>query len=614
MLNLSFNKQPSIIRVFSIYIAISLFIVSAISYYISYKIALTNAHFELQQETKQQFNEIMEVIKIPLWNFDSREIQIIGNTFFASDLVDSLRIENSNHEIVFNSNKNPSSGLSFFKSKIEYYDTVVGHIYYTVSQKRLDALKSRFLWTYFVNTVLIVFGVLFVVGFFLRSVLINAFKGFSKSVNKFSAGEEGIFREKVTYSEFSPLIYALHKMAADRIQAETSTVEAVKLRENILAASPIGIAVYDKHGQCISANESFCRIIGATKEQALAQNYHHIESWRRTDVYKTAVRAVRTKILQQLEVQVTTTFGMSISLDCKFTPISTKGEEHLLLMVSDITKRKAEEIELESYRHKLEERVEERTNELRNTQNELVRRERLAILGQLTGGIAHDFNNILAVISGFNELLFDAAERNDELESIEYSKEINNATERAATLISQLLTFSRGAKTESSRLDIGPTVKEMLNLLLKTIPSSIRFDTHFEENLPAIYANPIQIHQVLMNLCINARDAISSKGNIKLSAITDNIDNAVCSSCHCSITGRFVELLVEDDGNGIPENNIPYIFDPFFSTKEVGKGTGMGLSVVHGIVHNYGGHILVQSSPDGSCFKLLFPVADHEPE
>lgn len=604
------NKQHSLIKILSMYLVVSLITISAITYLINYNIALDKANKELRDKANQNFSELKEVIKTPLWNLDNREIQIIGKTYLANNFASSIKIENSNKQIVFNGNNHLQPGLFTLKSTIQFHDTIVGYVQYAVSKNSLEAIKRNFIWSYLVNILSIMIGTLFVAGFFLRSVITSSFKNFGKAVTNFTTSKETKFEIKSSYSEFMPLIAALQQMSLARTEAEAATSDAVQLTENILAASPIGIAVYDAHGQCVSANDSFCNIIGITKEHALSQNYHRIDSWKQAGIYNMANHAMNRQCVQHAETQIKINTGKVLSLDCQFVPIITRDQAHLLLMASDITERKNTEHELDSYRHKLEERVEERTKELCNAQEKLIQRERLATIGQLTGGIAHDFNNILAIISGYNELTLEVVEQNNDSKIKSYSEEIANAIKRATTLVSQLLTFSRGAKTEPSILPVEPLIKETLKLLQPTVPSSITLKTQFEHELPPIYANATQVQQMLVNLCINARDAIKEKGEIKFTTTLIRADQMSCSSCHQSITGKFIALAVVDNGHGIAEQNAGYIFDPFFTTKEIGKGSGMGLSVIHGIMHNYDGHILVDSSPKGSCFKLLFPISE----
>jgi len=186
---------------------------------------------------------------------------------------------------------------------------------------------------------------------------------------------------------------------------------------------------------------------------------------------------------------------------------------------------------------------------------------------------------------------------------------VNQASGRARDLVAQMLAFSRGGTSESQALFLEPLVKEAIKMLRSTMPSSIVVQTDFVRDLPEIMMDPVQIQQIVMNLCINARDAMQGDGRLVVTLSIVSFEHEKnCVSCIKSIEGTHVELKVKDSGGGIDPEMLTRVFDPFFTTKDVGKGTGMGLSMVHGIVHEHGGHILVESEDGkGTTFRLLFP-------
>jgi CheY-like chemotaxis protein len=174
-------------------------------------------------------------------------------------------------------------------------------------------------------------------------------------------------------------------------------------------------------------------------------------------------------------------------------------------------------------------------------------------------------------------------------------------------LIQQMLTFSRGRRGERRPASLAALVREGLKLLRSSLPATLELRTELDEALPAVAADPVQVEQVLMNLCINARDAMDGAGTVAVSVRAAEYGRATCASCRQRIAGRFVELAVRDTGSGIEPQVRDRMFDPFYSTKQVGKGSGMGLAMVHGIVHQHGGHVLVESEPGkGAEFRVLF--------
>ncbi len=245
-------------------------------------------------------------------------------------------------------------------------------------------------------------------------------------------------------------------------------------------------------------------------------------------------------------------------------------------------------------------------------QLQLYHSQKMDSLGHLTGGIAHDFNNILGSIVGYNSLSRKIAIKNEDEQLIKFLNEVSNAAERARDLISQMMIFSRSEPSKNISVQIQPVIKEVLQLVRSMIPSSITISHCFEEDLSNIKINPIGLHQIILNLLINAKDAISSQvGNITVNVYRHQQKSNRCLSCHDYFEGDFICLEITDSGSGIPSELLERIFEPFFTTKEIGRGTGMGLSVVHGITHEVNAHICGSSAPDlGTSIRIYFPPID----
>ena len=246
--------------------------------------------------------------------------------------------------------------------------------------------------------------------------------------------------------------------------------------------------------------------------------------------------------------------------------------------------------------------------------------QKMEAIGHLTGGIAHDFNNILTGILGYIVMAQEWQDERGDERLRRYLERAQKSVQRARDLIQQMLTFSRGQHGEPRPLSLVPLVGESLGLLKSTLPSSLEFTLETDPDLPEVMADPVHIEQVLMNLCINARDAMQGSGRLDIALrAVDVAPGGVCASCRKPLRGRYVELAVGDSGPGIIPEVADRMFEPFFSTKGVGKGSGMGLSTVHGIVHDGGGHVLLDTEPGrGSTFRILLPplamVQEHTPE
>ena len=298
-----------------------------------------------------------------------------------------------------------------------------------------------------------------------------------------------------------------------------------------------------------------------------------------------------------------------------------------------IHERDKAEDELNRHRLKLEEIVEARTLELQETNqrleaeiaernqaveersqmfDQLQSAQRMEAIGTLAGGIAHDFNNILASIMGYCEL---ALEEVDEESQIHNDLgQILKGCSRAKALIYQILTFSQQTDQERVPVQVSHVVKEVLKLLRASLPSNIDIQKRITKNLDYILADPTQIHQIVMNLCTNAAHAMRENGGVlevKLFQVT--LNEEFTKNYPDLKLGQYIKLSFKDTGHGIPEDVKDSIFNPYFTTKEKGDGTGLGLAVVHGIVKNLEGEITVESQPGkGSTFDIYLPVVEDE--
>jgi PAS domain S-box-containing protein len=250
---------------------------------------------------------------------------------------------------------------------------------------------------------------------------------------------------------------------------------------------------------------------------------------------------------------------------------------------------------------------------LRKSEEELRHAQRLESLGRLAGGVAHDFNNLLTAINGFSELILASIDTEDPIRR--HVEEIKRAGTKASTLTQRLLSFGRRQMLFPKPLDINTVVGGMLDMLKRTLGSNARLEARLETGLPTFKADQGQIEQVIMNLVLNARDAMPNGGRITVRTGTaefDPVSNLLTPTDpdFDSGPGKYVVLSVKDEGIGMDETIKSRVFEPFFTTKEVGRGTGLGLSMVYGFVKQSAGCVTVTSEPQkGSEFRVYFPVS-----
>jgi PAS domain S-box-containing protein len=241
-------------------------------------------------------------------------------------------------------------------------------------------------------------------------------------------------------------------------------------------------------------------------------------------------------------------------------------------------------------------------------EQQLLQAQKMESIGTLAGGIAHDFNNLLGGILGFASLIKANTPENRRI--FDYANTIETSATRAAELTSQLLGFARGGRFEAKPANLNKIVDETLEIVGRTFDKSMEIDTNLFSKLPTVEANAGQLQQVLLNLCVNAHDAMDGMGKLIITTSTELLTNTYVEANIQAKPGLYVVLAVSDTGVGINKETIPRVFEPFFTTKKEGKGTGLGLSMVYGVVKNHGGFVNVYSELCvGSTFKVYLPAS-----
>jgi len=374
--------------------------------------------------------------------------------------------------------------------------------------------------------------------------------------------------------------------------------EALRLSQDkfrsAMQHSPIGMAVVGPDGRWLEVNPALCKIVGYSRGELLVTNFQSITH---ADDREASLNSVRQMLAKQIEnYQVEKRYvhraghviWVQLNVSLAWNPDGTP--RHFVAQIQDITDRKR----AEEQRKKLEE--------------QLRKAQKMEALGTLAGGTAHEFNNILGIIIGYSDLA--KMELGDDHCIARHLEEVLKASQRAKEIVQQILTFTRQQKDQRELMLLHPIVADAVKLLRTTLPEKVEIVTDIAPGASAILGNPTQIHQVLINLCTNAWHAMKDgAGLIRMTQRTVTLDETA-SALHPALhAGPYVRLSIEDNGTGMDTATLARIFEPFFTTKGPGKGTGLGLAVVHGIVQAHDGAVVVQSQPgQGTTFHLYFPA------
>ncbi len=355
----------------------------------------------------------------------------------------------------------------------------------------------------------------------------------------------------------------------------------------------IGMAITSTDRRWIEVNDYLCRILGYTREELRTMRWSDLtapEDQQANDVLfeRSMTAGLDTYSLDKRYVRKDGgIMHASIAVRCIRKADGTP--DYFLTVVQDQTAR----VEAERAQHELE-------SQLRQAQ-------KLEALGQLAGGIAHDFNNILTAIMAYTELA--ALDIDNPSEVRQHLDQVQSASNRARDLVRRILTFSRQRKQERKPLRLEPLIEEAMNLIRSTLPTTIAFELSLSPEAPTVLADPTQVHQVLMNLCTNSQYAMRGRpGRLSVALQSVNVGEELVRQHPELRAGRYAVVSVADTGEGMAPDVLKHAFEPFFTTKGPGEGTGLGLSVVHGIMQDHDGTVTLESAPGrGTVFRLYFP-------
>jgi PAS domain S-box-containing protein len=380
----------------------------------------------------------------------------------------------------------------------------------------------------------------------------------------------------------------------ERDATKRALVESEELFARAFRAGPDALTIVDmRSGTFIEANEGFERVFGRSRAEVIGQTSLELEMWA-DPLERERARELLYERGSLRDFPIVARRPDGELRDCLMSAefIELSNGRSVLAIVRDVTDKM---------------RTERAKAEL---ENQLRQAQKMDALGTLAGGIAHDFNNILGAIMAYSELIKMDIHLPVQIEA--YLVELRHAGERAKDLVQQILTFSRRQPQQRKPIKLETALRDALNLLRSTLPSTIRIDVRIQPDAPQVLADPTQIHQVITNLGTNASHAMRVSGGkltIELEGVT--VDEAMARAHSDLQARRYARILFRDTGEGIAEETLKHIFEPFFTTKGPGEGTGLGLAVVHGIVREHEGAILVESEA-GRGTTICIYLPEHE--
>ncbi|HJR45210.1 MAG TPA: ATP-binding protein [Actinomycetota bacterium] len=391
-------------------------------------------------------------------------------------------------------------------------------------------------------------------------------------------------------ADFQRLLRSVSHELAERRRAEAALRNSERTYRLLFEKNPEPMWIYDRDTlRFLEVNDTACDHYGYAREEWLNMTVRDIRPAEEVPAMLDSVAASgpvdRSGPWRHLKAN-----GQEIEVEITSHEIDFESHPGRFVLAHDVTKR-------------------------RQLEKQLQQSQRLESLGQLAGGIAHDFNNLLSVIQNYSIFVKEAlaeASPSEEMEAaIEDIEQISNAAKRAGSLTQRLLTFARQEVAHPEVVNPNEIIQEVEKLLKRTIGEEVDFRSVVEEGVRPVRIDPSQLQQVIMNLAVNARDAMPDGGALKIETENIDVDQSYASGFRDLRPGRFVRIRVSDSGTGMPPEVVERIFEPFFTTKDVGQGTGLGLATVHGIVAQAGGAIHVYSEPGmGTAMSVLLPATD----
>ncbi|MEJ5300050.1 MAG: ATP-binding protein [Thermodesulforhabdaceae bacterium] len=613
-------KETTIAKRLVVICAVLIVVTSLFSTAVGYVLRVKQIHEEYEDLSDEHIHHLVNAINKPLWEMDYKSVQNTCEVFNNTTLwMVNLTVTNQDGKTLCSLKKEALSPSIIRHQDINHDGILIGR----VSAAFTDELaKSEAFRTFMANLVIIAFiGFSLFVGitWVVRKTISEPMKQFAECMKNIAAGNYSItVSQKSGYLEFSIILREMLHMAEEikkreetlrtlnedltqeiekREQVTKELIESEAKFRAVMSVASDGVIIAKSDGRIDYSNHAVEVLFGYSGEEL--RNLFVCDLFSEPDR-----RLLRKYVLKREQINSSVCEMTGIRKDGATVPVEVSlantfdidaPVDRVVAIVRDISWRK--EVEREK----------------REALERIYRLQKFEAIGTLASGIAHDFNNILTIIMGYNDLARLASPEDAPVQ--EYLSQVSHACFRARDLIQQIFVIGRPQPSDVIVFDPGPLIKETVKFLRASIPSSIEIRYHVPDEKILIKANPSQIQQVIMNLCTNSVHAMESSGTGVLSIEMEKISIDKPKSCFFSTlpSGDYIRLMVKDTGCGIPPGVVSRIFDPYFTTKESTRGTGLGLSVVRNIVMSCGGDVEVISElGKGTTIIVYLPIARME--
>jgi len=553
----------------------------------NYWIAVVQSEKAYKELMAQQLIQLTKSLENPLWSFDEKTIQLIGDAYMANVDVVSLKIFLENIDApIYTHEKATSANIIYGQKDVYCQNERIGHLRIGITRASFSDSNFRLLtYSLFVASFMI-FSMYFVMKILFKKYLSKPLMALEDWTDRVARGDYGRAPHEIPEQELTSVVHKFSEMSEQIRRRETLLQQSEQKFRDLTELLPQVVFETDADINITYTNRHGFELFGYTQAD-LDKGF---------GLARLASPEDRTRIMESAKTRMA---GGDDSVSNEYKMIRKDGFAIPVLIYWSPIKQDGNTLGLRGVLVNISER--------KKLETQLRQVQKMEAIGTLAGGIAHDFNNILSAVIGYAELALDNVEKGSILE--DYLQEIFTAGNRAKDLVKQILTFARQVDEEIKPVKVITVAKEALKLLRASIPASIEIRQHLESD-SLIMGDPTQIHQIFMNLCTNAAHAMEERGGeMEIGLVDVELDDSSPLTLNGLKAGSYMKINVSDTGPGISPDIIDSIFEPYFSTKDVGEGTGMGLAMVHGIVESYGGKITAESEfGKGTTLLIYLPI------